>query len=187
MKNGPVVIVVGILLLLNGCKVDTSVVDTQRASIEGFLRHDSIVFDSHFAFNTGVYKVVAGRDNANAALLPRAEAGDSVKFRFAVYTFSSSNGFGNLFFTNIQSLVAKDTVLNPRFWSFEPEAVKLGTTRLIRGLDIGLPNTLEGDSIHLFFASNLGYGGKPNGVIAQNSPLAWKIIIDQVIKQSDDE
>ncbi len=165
-----------LLLLLGGCKVDTSDLDTQRANIEKFVETQ---YPTLYTVHSGVYRYITNGTREGAEQAAMVETGDSLYFRFAAYMFSSSGGLGTLYYTNYAALITPAGLP----WSDEPEAARLGVTKLLKGLEYGLPGCREGDTVQLFFPSDLGYGDKPNGIVSQNTPLAWEIAIEKVVKQ----
>lgn len=166
-------------LLLWGCSGSSKVLEDQRTAIERYLDGKALPY----VLQSGVYKHLGNAGREGYEDDPVVKTGDSLKFDFAAYFFSSSTGLGRLYYTNIASIIEADTILNPIYWPAAPLEAKLGVTPLIAGLTLGLPDSRQGDSVLLFFASDLGYGGKPNGIIPDNTALVWVIKINEVIKQ----
>ena len=109
------------LVMLGGCSAaDSNAVDTQRTNIVNYLENNN--FD--YQLQAGVYKYTPNTDREGYEEAVAVNWGDSVKFMFAIYNFSSS--IGGLYFTNMEQLLSGDTILNPQYWSFYPKAIKLG-------------------------------------------------------------
>ncbi len=87
-----------------------------------------------------------------------ANAGDSVFFKYAGYTFS--NGPSAIFDTNLDSLSSKLGV-EIRERGFDSGHSKLGTGDLIKGLELGLSGSKVGEYCYILFPSSLGFGNEP--------------------------
>ncbi len=167
-----------ILALLSSCGSDANIVPDQRTAIENYIQNR---YPDYFEQN-GVYKCVTNMDRPEYAKLDIANYGDSIWFHFAAYTFESSPST-TPYFTDIAEIVEGDTVLNPRYWPNGPQAVKIGSTPLIKGLTAGLPDCRAGDSVYLFITSDLGYDDKTIGVVEKNTALMYFLKIENVKKQ----
>ena len=130
-----------------------------------------------FSYTTpnGVYRYVANADREGYDREVPVEYGDSVSFDFAAYLFSSS--IGALYYTNVKEWIpAKDLeVLNPEYWDFSTRRIKLGSASLVKGLEYGLVNSRQNDSLLLFMTSDLVYGTENMGVVNPDQPVVWAV------------
>ncbi len=96
--------------------------------------------------------------------------------------FSSS--IGALYYTNVKEWIpAKDLeVLNPEYWDFSTRRIKLGSASLVKGLEYGLVNSRQNDSLLLFMTSDLVYGTENMGVVNPDQPVVWAVKIKKVVK-----
>ena len=78
---------------------------------------------------------------------------------------------------------AKDLeVLNPEYWDFSTRRIKLGSASLVKGLEYGLVNSRQNDSLLLFMTSDLVYGTENMGVVNPDQPVVWAVKIKKVVK-----
>jgi FKBP-type peptidyl-prolyl cis-trans isomerase len=100
-------------------------------------------------------------------------AGDSVYFYYAGTLVVDTLRY---FDTNIREL-AEGMGLTIENRNFNPLGVVVGNNNLLPGLSIGLNMVHLGDSGEIIFNSDLGFGGKTNGIIPANAPLIFKIFV----------
>ncbi len=160
-----------------GCGPDMEIVPDQQDKILSYLDGKSLEYENI----DGVYRYIANPERGGRALAPVVSEGDSVNFLFAAYTFV--NAPQDLFYTNFDFIIEKDTVLNPLFWPEVPQRVKVGATRLLEGITRGLPGVCEGDSVQLFLTSDLAYGSKMVGSVPKDCAVVYYINVISVKKQ----
>lgn len=116
---------------------------------------------------------------------PTVEWGDNLQIRFNAYTFSGSEpSTSAIYWSNIPEILAKlgNKSGNTLDWSTEPLTIKLGTTRILEGLELTLPGCHEADSVQVYMTSNFAYGKELIGVVPKNSMVAWYMKIEKVTK-----
>jgi hypothetical protein len=117
---------------------------------------------------------------------PLVEWGNSVQVRFNAFVFSGSEPTipSSLYWSNVPSVVASMAAQTgePLVWSSEPLSLHLGTTELIKGLELTLPGCRERDSVQVFMTSSLAYGKSIIGSVPKNSMVAWYMKIEKVTK-----
>lgn len=173
MKRFLSIVVLGVLLL--GCSTEENVVDDQKISIRKYLEGKSLAYEEL----SGVFRHVYNADREDYEQAQRVAYGDVVEINFAIHKFGSP--FGALYYSNVRlPEIEKDTVLNTEYWDFNPLRARLGSTKLIRGLEYGLVGSREGDSLWLFLTSDVMYGGNDNGIIPGNEATAWAVKINKV-------
>ena len=188
-----------VLLFLAGCK-DEDTVLVERDKIVKYLTSRNIcsVDDlgsqivsepqfyttaSNYSFRYIVNYYDEGREER-----PMLEWGDSLEIKFFnAYIFSGSEPqYSSLYWSNIPEVMVKienKSGYAPD-WSTEPLAIKLGSTRIVPGLEASLPGCYEGDSVQIFMTSNIGYGRKRDfGIVPEGSMLAWYVKIGKVTKK----
>ena len=116
---------------------------------------------------------------------PTVEWGDNLQIRFNAYAFSGSEpSTSAIYWSNIPEILAKlgNKSGNTLDWSTEPLTIKLGTTRILEGLELTLPGCHEADSVQVYMTSNFAYGKELIGVVPKNSMVAWYMKIEKVTK-----
>ena len=73
-------------------------------------------------------------------------------------------------------------MLNPEYWDFSTRRIKLGSVSLVKGLEYGLVNSRQNDSLLLFMTSDLVYGTENMGVVSPDQPVVWAVKIKKVVK-----
>ena len=168
MKLAAVVILSVVFLAACG-KLDFNV-DGQRTRIESYLNGR----EYDYTYQDGVYKYTYYTEGGRSGIV----RGDSVYIYFSGYVFA--NGPGALFTTNIEEdAVAAD--MEATAMDFSPQGIKIGG-EVIPGIDLGLPGSVEGDSLMLFITNDLAYGDRPMGTLPRGATVAFKIVVDKVVK-----
>ncbi len=163
-----------VFLALQSCS-DTLLqedIDEQVTNIESYL--DNGKFD--YTREGDLFKVVNPVTPSTQISL---QEGDSLYFYFAQYLFTST--IGALYYTNIEHL-ATEANMDLMGLSYEPLAVKYGTTPLIEGYEIGLNGAMQGDTLTLFMTSELAYGDKYISTLDKNQSIASVVIIEKIVK-----
>ncbi|MCC8087908.1 MAG: FKBP-type peptidyl-prolyl cis-trans isomerase [Rikenellaceae bacterium] len=147
-------------------------VDTQNTRIESYL--SSLGVEDYY-YNLGAYRYTYHTGNGQTLL----EEGDSVYIYYTGYIFSTR--IGSMFTTNILQ-DARDNGFDTRYIERDRYGVRLGDGNLLRGLELGLPGSREGDSMYIFMASDLGYDDEAVGIVEPGSSLAFKVVVDEIVK-----
>lgn len=175
--------VVTLVIIFAGCSSKSTYIVDQRTAFESYLRPEGK--GDTIKLQSMVYKHTLNMKRDGFATSKIISGGDSLVFMFAIFKFES--GIGQMLYTNIDTLITKktvlnnrDTILNTEFWSFDPKRAKLGDGKLMKGVEVGLVGSREGDSVHLFVTSDLAYGGKINNIVGKNTPLVWIVKIEEV-------
>ena len=116
---------------------------------------------------------------------PIVEWGDNLQIRFNAYTFSGSEPSTTaIYWSNVPEVIIQlgNKSGNTLDWSTEPLTIKLGTTRILEGLEHTLPGCHEADSVQVYMTSNYAYGKGLIGVVPKNSMVAWYMRIEKVTK-----
>ena len=116
---------------------------------------------------------------------PIVEWGDNLQIRFNAYTFSGSEPSTTaIYWSNVPEVIMQlgNKSGNTLDWSTEPLTIKLGSTRILEGLEHTLPGCHEADSVQVYMTSNYAYGKELIGVVPKNSMVAWYMKIEKVTK-----
>jgi len=166
------ILLIAVFVGVYGCGKPDYNIDSQNTRIENYLNS----FDGDYDYNLGAYKYTFYTRNSDKIL----QTGDSLYIYYVGYNFSSSN-LNNIFTTNIQS-EAESAGMDWTYMDKTRYGSRLGSGDLVRGLELGLPGSREGDSLYIFMASDLGYIDEAVGIIDPGTPLAFKIVIDEIVK-----
>ncbi len=168
-------------VLLGACSsTDTTVAD-ERTAIEKF-----IVSKGYEGVDSlgGVYRYIINSDRPDRGQAPEVEKGKHVVLNYTLYTFlaTATTGEGTLLYTNNPDLqeAAAEQGLNPAFWPQSSDTIVLGQTKLIAGLNLGLPGCRQGDTLQLFMSSDKAYGSHPFSTLGANTSLVWNLGIVEV-------
>ncbi|MDO5442790.1 MAG: FKBP-type peptidyl-prolyl cis-trans isomerase, partial [Bacteroidia bacterium] len=63
---------------------------------------------------------------------------------------------------------------------FAPLTVNLADKGVIEGLRLGLEGVKEGEECYILFSGKLAFGKEKNGTIPANSPLAFRVWVQNV-------
>lgn len=171
-------VVTFIAFMVCSCGSDADMLPNQRENISKYLESK----DLGYTMQDGVYKHIANSSRPGYENATVANLGDSVTYRFEAYVFTSSPE--QLYYTNKPNII--DTLakrgLNTAYWSKMPAKMKVGSTELIKGLANGIPYSRKGDSVVLFFTSDMAYDKYSIGTVPSNSAVMYVINIDNVKK-----
>ena len=186
-----------LLSLLVGCKEEDTLL-TERDKIEKFLTSsrrmvaeenlgDVIENNPAFysTFGRYAYRYIVNYYDEGREDRPIAEWGDNIQIRFNAYIFSGSEpATSAIYWSNIPEIIEQlgKRSGNTLDWSKEPLTIKLGTTRILEGLERTLAGCHEADSVQVFMTSNLAYGDELIGVVPKKSMIAWYMKIEKVTK-----
>lgn len=191
-------------LLCGGCSDDDAdVLPNQQERFESYLRSthspqliaeselgESLEESPEYYTTAGstAYRYIAGIYDPERASRTEVAWGDTVWITFRIYVFSFSNITSTTmpYYSNDPEL--KEAYeqtgggLNPEYWTFEPLEIKLGETRILKGLELTLAGCREGDEVEVYMTYNLGYGDDLIGIIPKQSPLAVYFTVDKIEK-----
>ena len=186
-----------LLPLLVGCKSkEEEIILSERDKIEKFLTSTrrliaeenlSNTLDEnprfYSTFGRYAYRHIVNYYDANRATKPVVNWGDKIEIRFNAYTFTGSEpSTSAIYWSNVPAIIEQlgkksDNTLD---WSREPLQITLGTTQLLKGLELTLPGCHEADSVQVFMTSKLAYGDEIINVVPKNSMVAWYMKIEKV-------
>ena len=72
--------------------------------------------------------------------------------------------------------------LNAEYWSTDPLTVNLGTTSIIKGLELSLLGCREGDSVEAYMTFEAAYGSDQVGIVPVESSVLWVYTINKLVK-----
>lgn len=161
---------------LVGCSTDEDFAVTQNKAIETYLKGQQM----KYVIQGGTYRYISNEIRQERATEPIAQRGSQLEVNFAAYTFTSIPG--TLIYSNMPDIASQVEGLNTTHWDLTPLTIGLGSASLIQGVDLGLEGCHQGDSVSLFFPSELAYGEKKLvGVVPANSAMMWKVVLNKVV------
>ena len=186
-----------LLPLLVGCKEEDTLL-TERDNIEKYLTSSrrmvaeenvgDVIEDNpafYSTFGRYAYRHIVNYYETGREDKPIVEWGDNLQSRFNAYTFNGSEPAASaIYWSNIPEII-DELGKKSGFtldWPTEPLTIKLGTTRILEGLERTLAGCHEADSVQVYMTSNLAYGKELIGVIPKNSMVAWYMKIEKVTK-----
>lgn len=186
-----------LLPLLVGCKQEDTLL-TERDKIEKYLTssrrmvaeeelNNTIEEEPAFFSVIGryAYRHIVNYYDDGREDKPLVEWGDNLQIRFNAYIFTGSEpSTSAIYLSNIPEIIERlgKTSGNTLAWSSEPLDIKLGTTKILKGIESSLPGCHEADSVQVYLTSNLAYGDEIMGVIPKESMIAWYMKIEKVTK-----
>ena len=195
------VMTVATLGLLCGCGDKEDVFTSQQTAIERYLTSTrrmiaesevGDVIENNPAFYTvhghSTYRHIPNYYDDGRTDRTEIERGDSVRIAFNAYIFSGSEPtVSDVYWSNISTTINAmssqgGNALARLDWSTDPLVLKIGSTKIIRGLEQALIGCREQDSVQVYMTYNMAYGDKLVGTVPKNSSVAWYIKILNVTK-----
>lgn len=193
-------------VLLAACKDNEDVLPNQRTRIRQFLRsthaprliseaemQESLDENPPFYTVAGdsVYRYIRNYYDADRGEYPEVDYGDAVTLTFRMYVFDykiieeTGQNVTMPYYSNDKTLEQSyyHTGLTPGAWPFEPLQIELGSTQILKGLELALVGCRERDTVETYMTYNMAYGEDPLGVIPKESPVAVFFTVDAVTKQ----
>jgi hypothetical protein len=133
-------------------------------------------------FDRYTYRYVVSYYDEGRDERAKVRQGSTVEFHFDAYVIKDGRPT-TIYWSNTQSTYDEFRKENPNFtvdWSLEPLRVKVGTTSMLRGLELALPGCREKDSVQVFMTYNMADGKNIVGQVPKNSAVAWYMKIDKV-------
>lgn len=111
-------------------------------------------------------------------------SGDFVTIRYSGYLFLASAttkmGRGELFVTNTAEDAAAGGWPAGESPDTEPLTFRVGAGEVIEGIDLGLLDCAQGDTVHLYLSSDFAYGDQSQGFLKPGTPVVFKVLIDSI-------
>ena len=186
-----------LLPLLVGCKQEDTLL-TERDKIEKYLTSSrrmvaeedlgSVIENNppfYNVFGRYAYRHIVNYYEEGREDRPIIEWGNNLQIRFNAYIFTGSEpSTSSIYLSNIPEIIERlgKTSGNTLTWSSEPLNIKLGTTKILKGIESSLPGCHEADSVQVYMSSNLAYGDEIMGVVPKESMIAWYMKIEKVTK-----
>jgi FKBP-type peptidyl-prolyl cis-trans isomerase 2 len=109
--------------------------------------------------------------------------GSEIEIRYTAYKFAGRKpSTSAIYMTNDPEQIAElvEDGLNADYWSEEPMKIKLGTTKIIKGLEISLLGCREGDIAEVYMTQPASYDNKDMGIVEKSSAIMWEYTILRV-------
>lgn len=183
-----------------GCGDDeVDVAENQRSSIVSYLTssHSPRLIDirdvpnsmeakpafyERLEYNT--YRYIASYYDQGREARRTIREGDEVSLTYVAFRFTGGQpSLVNVYATNDASVLAElsKAGLNTEFWPQEPLKVKIGQTRIIKGVTLSLVGCREGDTVEAYMTLDAAYEDDVVGVAGDESAIAWFYTIDSVV------
>ena len=158
-------------------------VPKQDTTFRDFLQDIQSSYESSLAAQYGLYKVTNYRSFSDTT----AERGDTLSIDYSGFTFNKSSqktfGMQYIFTTNNPRDTFGTGWVENELFPLKPFTFVLGTGQTLRGIDLGLENSQQSDSVRLYLTSDLAYGGNTVGLIEPGTPVVFKVFIKEVRKK----
>jgi hypothetical protein len=178
-----------------GCNNDEKSIESQRTYIERYLTsshnprliakediENSPEYNPAFyeRFGMDTYRYIAtyydsGRNERTEVIM-----GSEIEIRYTAYKFAGRKpSTSAIYMTNDPEQIAElvEDGLNADYWSEEPMKIKLGTTKIIKGLEISLLGCREGDIAEVYMTQPASYDNKDMGIVEKSSAIMWEYTI----------
>lgn len=193
-----IAILVSTSFLLAGCKQDDEILPDQQKRIVSFLTSshsprlvaaDDLEEDSQLPFYTvagdAVYRYIGSYYNPDRVNWPEVTETSKITITFRAYLFAGYSAITEEtvpYFTNDPLLEQAfiDIGLTPGEWSFEPLAIDMASTDIIKGLYLALVGCRQGDEVEAYMTYNMAYGDKHFSIIPRESPVAIFFTVNSV-------
>ena len=139
-------------------------------------------FYERLEYNT--YRYIASYYDQGREAKRMVRAGDEVSLTYIAFRFTGGQpSLANVYATNDASTLAelRKAGLNTEFWPAEPLKVKIGQTKIIKGVPLSLVGCREGDVVEAYMTLDAAYGNDVIGVAGDESAIAWFYSIDSVV------
>lgn len=167
-------------LLLQGCNKKQDILNSQMETIQRWLNSRDPDGELYTEISSGVFRNIQSPENGQET--PVAQRGDSVYVMYGIYAFSAgfSGSRNELIFTNKADLMPERVT-----WPKDTLKIAVGDGRLMKGVENSLPGSAPGDVVTVILTSSNAYGDHTVEQLAPNTPIAWILDIDRVIKKED--
>ncbi len=186
-------------VLLSGCSKENDVQPEQRKRIESFLTSshsprlvakENLEEGSSLPFYTTagdkVYRYIESYYNPDRINWPEVTASSKVTITFRIYSFDNFSSISDStvpIYTNDpewKEYFYDKLGLTPGYWTFEPKAINLASSGIIKGLRLALLGCREGDQVEAYMTYNMAYGDEDLGIIEKESPIAIFFTVNTV-------
>lgn len=154
----------------------------QDTTFRDFLRKYDIPYDASLAGREGLYKAVWPAESPGDTVC----RGDTVFISYSGFLFAQdvkTLGQGAIFTTNIKADLDPDwDPGNLLLMPTAPLSFVVGEGQTLRGIDRGIEECAEGDTVRLYLTSDWAYGDKAVGYLAPGTPVVFRIYVDEVKK-----
>ena len=138
-------------------------------------------FYERLEYNT--YRYIASYYDQGREAKRMVREGDEVSLTYIACRFTGGQpSLANVYATNDASVLAelREAGLNTEFWPVEPLKVKIGQTRILKGVTLSLVGCREGDAVEAYMTLDAAYGDDVVSVAGDESAIAWFYTIDSV-------
>lgn len=185
-------------VLLSGCGEEDNVLPAQKKNIVGYLTGshnpkliseadvpESIDVDPEYYTELGnVYRYIANVYDEGRDSRPEVTGSSTVTITYRAYIFENRSVSDDTvpFDSNDPALEEQmyKWGLTPGVWKFDPLVIRMGSGRIIKGLEKALLGCREQDVAEAYMTYDMAYGDKNFGIIPLESPVVWFFTVDKV-------
>lgn len=170
---------VALLVMISACNRKQDIFDSQMDTILSWVEKNNSAGENYAEVISGVYGGIISPDDGQGS--PLAEKGDSLYLWYEIYRFSASfsvTGKTDLVYTNVAELIPERVS-----WSSDILKIKLGGGSILKGVEESLTGSAPGDLVVVVMTSSNAYGDHTVQQLAPNTPLAWRLNVNKVIKE----
>lgn len=163
---------------LLSCGNEAEILEREMTTIQTWVDRYNAENNSYTEIMSGVFSDTMHPVDGQGS--PLAEHGDSLYVTYELYQFTSSfsgTSTNGLIYTNRVSRIPSGVN-----WVAGPLKMVLGQGTLMDGVETALLGSAPGDSVVVVMTSANGYGDKIVQQVPANTPLAWRVKVDNVIK-----
>lgn len=186
---------ISLLSLVVGCSEDDNAIEQQRTNIERFLTSSHVPrlisyedietsLDSEPQFyeklDMDTYRYISTYYAEDRLSKEEVIDGSVIELRATAYIFTGGTPkVEQIYFTNDEVMLAQMQAneLNTEFWSTEPLVLKIGSDKIIKGVQLSLYGCREGDAVEVYMTMDRGYGSDNFGIVPADSPIMWSYTI----------
>lgn len=191
LKYSLTLLLASVLFFLSGCTKDDDTLQRQQESIERYLESSHVprlIWEEELEtslepeppfyekLELDTYRYIATYYEPDRLTREEVISGSVVELRITGYIFQGgSPKIDDVFYSNDESIITQLVAkgLNTEFWSTEPLVLKMGSNKIIKGLEISLYGCREGDSVEAYSTMADGYGSDDMGIVPSDSPIIW--------------
>lgn len=167
-------------LFSEGCNKKQDIYTTQMEMIRRWVDNRNANGDLYEEISGGVFRNITSPEGGQET--PVAEKGDSLYAMFGIYRFTSgfSGSKNELIFTDKADLMPERVT-----WSRDTLKIAVGDGQLMKGVENSLAGSAPGDVVTVILTSSNAYGDHTVQQLPPNTPVAWILDVEKVIKQAN--
>lgn len=162
----------------SACDKKKEIFDEQMDTIRSWVETSNNNDSAYTEIASGVFRDIVYPEDGRGTVI--AEKGDSLYVMYELYEFTTSfsaTSKGTPIYTNKADLMPERVE-----WSRDTLRMKLGGGTLMKGVEESLTGSAPGDLVLVVLTSSNAYGDHTVQQLPPNTPVAWRIDVEKVIK-----